>query len=622
MKVFRSIIVKGFSVLIFGTVFAAMLLILSFMLPVNSENREATYNTLSAESKPGGTYTRAATSGEYYENHYNSFLISDGLDNATDTVMLYTALDTSDGNPLERAMKCHNSIMNRDYSYYWHGYVSVLRPLLLMFNYVEIRMLNSALQLFITFLLIFFVAAKRGMRYALMALSSYILLMPMALSLSLQFSWIFYVSYGGTLVLILKKNYFEKNYRYLYFFMILGMAACYFDLLTYPLFAWGMPIVWWIVLDDRPQKEFLWLKEVVNSGIAWIIGYAGIWLMKWILGSAILKTNIFESAINEIFLRSGIAEGDGSWSDRINAIYLNWKHYEVKIFAVILAVWLIFWIGRTFFMGGWQKDSKRFAYLLIGVSSIVWYFLLSNHTRGHNYFTYRIYGVSILAFFAIVLGSIPSTACEKTIQPKRRLCLIFLFLFVCILSLPIPHFAREELHVINGAEQFQTISMLQGEQLEVSFSPTFNDIEEIRLGLQALNDTGFCKVSLWNGDKLLYSEQLDLSTFGESNFQQLKNAWHLNHEITYKLLIEIESATEPVYVWITENGSMPLTEYGDIYINGVKKDGQLLTGLTYWGMPALRSTRIFIIMTWIGILTVCAYVFLPSSINGKQGIFS
>lgn len=610
MRNVGELIGKGFLVFLGGTFIATFLLTLAYMLPVDEEHQASSYKMLEEE----GMYTRAVVSGELYENHYNSVLMPDGLDNATDGLMLYIAMDTNSGNPLVRAMDSYSETGRGSYSYYWQGYVAVLRPMMLLFDYKEFRVANCAIQLLLVFLLTFLIGREKGMRYVLMLLTSYMLLMPVAMPLSLQFSWMFYVSYVGLLVLLWKRDYFRKKSRYIFFFLVMGMAACYFDLLTYPLFTWGFPLVWWIVMDSTERKEGTWVRQVIASGIGWIAGYAGMWIMKWTLATVILGRNIFESAINEVFLRSGM-QGDGSLEERFQAVYFNWRHYQYKVYAWILAVWLLWWICRSL-SRGWHRDERRLAYLLIGFSSAVWCFVLSNHTRGHHYFTYRTFGVSVLAFLAILLGS-TSYEKKKVIVPlKNRLLVGGVFVAAFLLSLPLTLLVPfEELLVINGSEQFRQLMMENNDLLEVEFTPTFDNIIGFGLGVQSAGRGGVCEVILWEGMQQLYQENFLLENFRDGNYQTRETEWELEHGNTYRLTMEVKDTEEPIFVWITDNGAMPLAEYGELSVNGISESGQLLTGINYWRRPSLNGTLMFFAMTWTGILMSAGYAICVSDLS-------
>ncbi len=618
MKNFGTMVRNGCLVLLVGALAGAALLTLAYLLPVRPANRDSTYRILEEE----GRYTRAMVSGELYGNHYDSFLLPDGLDNATDSVMLTTALDESNGSPLARAMRAYSATEGEQYTYYWHGYVALLRPLLLLLDYEELRVVNCAVQILLVAVLLSLIVRKQGGRYGLMLLTSYFLLMPVALPLSLQFSWIFYVAYAGTALLLWKREFFARRSRAVLFFLAMGMASCYFDLLTYPLFTWGFPLVWWIVLDPEQKREREWVREVVVSGIGWIAGYAGMWLMKWTLATLVLKENVFVRAVNEIFLRSGM-KGDGTLEERLQAIYINWKHYQYKVYAWILAGWLLYLVCRLLYQGMMRRDPKRYAYLLIGFSSVVWYFVLSNHTRGHNYFTYRVFGVSVLAFLALTLGSV--VPMERTKEARRtthvpfqsRLAIAGALLVFAAASVPLAGMAREKLDVINGGELFQSFPMEEGETLAAVFSPSLDEIRGFCIGLECDGTEGSCELTLWDGDKPVYEEELPLAGFGESNFQRMDVDWKLNHRKEYLLTVKVQDAEQPVYVWVTQNGAMPLVEYGDLSLDGAPLSGQLLTGISYWGEPVSAGARLFLRLTWFGILISIAIVLIPEKIIDK-----
>lgn len=145
------------------------------------------------------------------------------------------------------------------------------------------------------------------------------------------------------------------------------------------------------------------------------------------IGNPYFKRKVIASAFSEILFRSG-ADNEVTFglTNRLYAIYMNWKHYNYKLYVLILSGWLIFWLlGGV--ISGRKKTPKCPSFFLIGCSSFVWYMVLFNHTEIHHAFTYRIFGIGICAFFAIVIES-THTATEK--WPGLRRCLAF-----CVLSL-------------------------------------------------------------------------------------------------------------------------------------------------------------------------------------------
>ena len=103
------------------------------------------------------------------------------LDNCTDAIMLLTAIDEGTGDIIKDAMinarpdyagvdpvtsliayanGSENEMARVPYSRYWHGYVVVLKVLLLLFDVSDIRIINMFLQMGMLIYIIFLMAQK------------------------------------------------------------------------------------------------------------------------------------------------------------------------------------------------------------------------------------------------------------------------------------------------------------------------------------------------------------------------------------------------------------------------------------------------------------------------------
>lgn len=589
---------KAVMVLAAGIIAGTLLLTLAYMLPVNSENRDTSYKIIELE----GWYPRTSivSQGQHFQSFY-----PDVLDNFTDKIMLSTAMDSSEGNALVRAMESYSEYIG-SYNHYWHGYVTILRPLFLLFDFSELRTLNGVCQLLLVMLLIRLIGREKGIRHGLALLTSYILLNPRTTALGLQYTWVFYAAYGGTYVLLSKRRFFAEKNRYLYFFIVLGMLTCYLDMLTFPLLAWGFPIAWWIVMQKEERKTFEWVKCVVLSGIAWIFGYAGIWVAKWGIATLVLKRNVFETAVKEIFFCSGTTETRaGNLTEGLNAIYVNWRHYAYKVYAIILVCWLVWWIACSL-TKKWSRSNKTCALFLIGLSSAVWYVVLSNHTMIHHFFTHRIYGVSIAACLLLMLESTEHFKESGKLSGRER-AEVFALLGVsaaaaCVCAL----FAKEGISVTNGTGSFRQVQM--EEKLAAEFVPSFNTVADIHLGLECESTQGQYEIELWEGDRLKYRNILRLADSRGGHYHELITWWVLKHGETYLMTVEAAGTGAPVSVWLTEEGDMILPELGEVSVDGAETGGQLLMGLGYLDRHAVPVERqIFLVLTWIGIFMAAGY---------------
>ena len=339
--------------------------------------------------------------------------ISSRLDNFTDSIMLVTSANKADTNLVDRTVNMYRVFYedkrpsevlvaygkgNPDYtvsgySRYWHGYQLVLKPLLLIFNYQEIRYVNMCLQI----LLIVFIVAlmwKKDMKlYVLSYLITVCSLIPVSVAFSLQFSAVFYLTSISIIILLVWFEVIEVAGNTLTFFLCIGMATSYFDLLTYPLVTCGITLIFYFILKKKHslQSDVL---EIIQYGSIWAIGYGGMWAGKWIAGSILLRKNIIYDAITAIFNRTS-SEDYG----RKEAILNNMSAmFQTPIKYMFLFLVLVLLISLIFKMA---KDKKMYLknihFLLIAIIPFVWYMVLANHSYVHYWFTYRELAIFIFA---------------------------------------------------------------------------------------------------------------------------------------------------------------------------------------------------------------------------------
>ena len=592
--------------LLAGALAGTLLLTISFMLPVREQVYQQSVETLEKE----GWYPAMPVMSASLDTYFHSFLPG-VLDGNTDRIMIDTALDTTKGNPLYRAMDMYSTYMREGYSYYWHGYVSILRPLMLFFDYGEIRILNGVLQLLLIFAVTYLIYKKKNRMYAGIFLTSYFLLMPVAVGFSLQFSWVFYISMLGCLLILKLGDHLSRPDRMIYLFLGLGMCTSFLDLLTYPLYTWAIPLLWWIVTDETCMGK---VRRVIGIGVAWIAGYGGLWILKWCLGTLILKRNILESAINEVFVRSGLEEVEGGGlSFRLEALLINWKHYSYKLYFIVLIAWLVYFMVRSI-SGGFKRSSSACALTLTGSSAVVWYLVLANHTNAHHFFTYRIWGITVLAVLLLAAECTGKAACS--FQWKHASIWGGLGSLTIILTL----FAREDLFVLNGYCKYELLELQEETQFKTEFVPTFSVINELCLGLDTQSQEGEYEIRLCQDGTVLEQNSIPMEEVGMLDFYSIEVDWKLKSGEKYELIIETQGNTEPAYLMVTVPEEMPLTEFKNASAWGETVGGQPISGITYRKLPG-KKNLLFICMTWMWILMaiyLTGYSVFLYSIGKKQ----
>lgn len=586
-------LLKVLAMIVAGVLLGAILITLVYCIPVNQTNAQKSIDSLEGE----GWYPSATQLKSSLDTYFHSYLPG-VLDGATDGLMLAKATRQIEGNPLWEAMNMEG------YTYYWHGYVVILRVLLLFMDYEQFRFLNCILQLMMMFFVAHFIWEKKGQRYALALLTSYFLMMPMAMFLSLQFSWIFYIAMALSLLICYRHTWFTEK-RIPYIFVIAGMLTSFLDLLTYPLYTWAFPLFLLILLSEDGQKALNYVKTVVVSGLCWILGYAGMWFGKWALAGWIVHRNVIQEAWKEVLFRSG-SEESLNLIARLEALYDNWKHYEYPLYTALLAIWLTWFIYKSL-NGKTQivRQEKNGAYLLITLSSFVWYFVLANHTLGHHFFTYRIWGMAITGILFLFCGSI--AICKDNCSGRDRIYTFCKWGILCILAVMLTLTAREDVSVLNGNVEYQEIELPKGEQIEEEFFPSFPRVKNFAMGIRTESVKGQCIIEIRDDEKTLYELNWKLAELADTEYVQVPVDWNFKRDSNYRIVIHLEENEGPVYLRFTKDNVNPMLELGVAKIGGDIISGQLTSGIVYSYRPLSKYTLLFLTISWLGLLTALSF---------------
>ena len=604
-------LLKVLAMIVAGVLLGAILITLAYCIPVNQTNAQKSIDSLEGE----GWYPSATQLKSSLDTYFHSYLPG-VLDGATDGLMLEKATRQIEGNPLWEAMNMEG------YTYYWHGYVVILRVLLLFMDYEQFRFLNCILQLMMMFFVAHFIWEKKGQRYALALLTSYFLMMPMAMFLSLQFSWIFYIAMALSLLICYRHTWFTEK-RIPYIFVIAGMLTSFLDLLTYPLYTWAFPLLLLILLSEDGQKALNYVKTVVVSGLGWILGYAGMWFGKWALAGWIVHRNVIQEAWDEVLFRSG-SEESLNLIARLEALYDNWKHYEYPLYTALLAIWLTWFIYKSL-NGKTQivRQEKNGAYLLITLSSFVWYFVLANHTLGHHFFTYRIWGVAITGILFLFCGSI--AICKDNCSGRDRIYTFCKWGILCILAVMLTLTAREDVSVLNGNVEYQEIELPKGEQIEEEFLPSFPRVKNFAMGIRTESVKGQCIIEIRDDEKTLYELNWKLAELADTEYVQVPVDWNFKRDSNYRIVIHLEENEGPVYLRFTKDNVNPMLELGVAKIGGDIISGQLTSGIVYSYRPLSKYTLLFLTISWLGLLTALSFeveqivMWVFHRLKGKSG---
>lgn len=196
-------------------------------------------------------------------------------------------------------------------------------------------------------------------------------------------------------------------------FLVIGMLTSYIDFFTAPLLTLGIPLIYFMLLNDRKYRQDSFRKNMwslVASSAAWGFGYFGCWGMKWLIASPILERNVIEEAMTSMIYRTvkTYHTKTGYDTGSLRAIVMNlfailppgitsadWKWF----FGIILIIVLVLLVIFVKFHVGRQELKATIPFLVVAAYPYVWFMVIAQHTSIHYIFTYRIELMTLLGVF-------------------------------------------------------------------------------------------------------------------------------------------------------------------------------------------------------------------------------
>lgn len=320
------------------------------------------------------------------------------LDNHTDRMMLQkTIIQTELSNPVRAAMDANN------YSRYWHGYQTYLRPLIALTTYNNIRYLNMFV-LFVLIFLVFSLIKEKlnigiAISFALASTNVCLFMVPF----SMTFMPVFVVTFTTMCILLKNSEIYRNDISLFKMFLVIGILVSYFDLLTTPLITLGMPLAIIILLEIYKNKDFTikrGIAYICRCSLSWVTGYSVFWSLKWVAGSLILRKNLFTDAKEQIDFR--VSGNEEYPLQRWQAIKDNYELLSVSgdnLKTIIILLTIVFLILFIFFHKEFKNVKKIIPLFIISTFPYIWFYTLGNHSVIHSRFTYRI---QIITLFSLL----------------------------------------------------------------------------------------------------------------------------------------------------------------------------------------------------------------------------
>lgn len=280
-----------------------------------------------------------------------------------------------------------------NYGRYWHGYLIALKPMLSIFTYEQLRVVNAvwvaALALTVAALM-----WRRGLRrYILPFVVTVLLFDPVATAMNMFYTQVYAATMLACIAILAGWNWLRaREGRLLLLFTLTGCLTSYLDLLTCPLVSFGVPCALCLCLTETDWKGGL--KLALTALICWGIGYGGMWAGKWLL-SALLggeDTGLLET----LQLRSSAMGAP----DPLGAVALIVKRLLVHLRVPMLAVALLLALalGVLFLRRSpWEKlkSLEWLPWAALCLLPFFWIAFTQNHSYIHRWFVYRLLAICV-----------------------------------------------------------------------------------------------------------------------------------------------------------------------------------------------------------------------------------
>ena len=149
-----------------------------------------------------------------------------------------------------------------------------------------------------------------------------------------------------------------------------------------------------------PSKPLCLIKMSVYFFIVWLVGCIGMMVFKWVVYAVFIDSNIFTEMLDAFLFRTDIDKGS-----RLHAIQVNlemaignkwWNAIEIVFVLGNIVQWfrkkgkpILSWIDILFL-----------AFML--ALPLVRYIILANHVTIHNFVTYRLLLIPVMALNILV----------------------------------------------------------------------------------------------------------------------------------------------------------------------------------------------------------------------------
>ena len=285
-----------------------------------------------------------------------------------------------------------------EYARYWHGYMIILKPLLIVFKYSQIQNLSMITWGILSIVFLYLIAKKIGIKEAIAFLLAFVITDLYICSASLNAMIPFYIAIIAGTIILLKE---DKIKSYNFIFLVVGSVTAFFDLLTTPIVTLGIPLIVKVLVDYKKRNNCN-ICEILKDCLYWVIGYSTTMILKWIITDVFLGRNVLNTSIKQLLYRIGDKSEDINYTVKLslltNICFLN-KYIIICILLIFLCA-IIYKVIKN------KYNCIDIPVLMISGLPVFWIMILKNHSTIHRFFTYRNLVITLICILIIIFESV------------------------------------------------------------------------------------------------------------------------------------------------------------------------------------------------------------------------
>ena len=319
---------------------------------------------------------------------------------------------------------------NSDYARYWHGSQILLRPLLTFTSVEGCRGILFGLLLILNGVLLFLLLRKKHFLPAIAYVLSLCAVRFWVTAFTLEYITVFLILAAVCIAaaLISQTREEKREGAMTLLCIVSGTVTCFLDFLTAETLTFTVPVLLFLMLNQKSKDQISFknrFKSLVKWGLAWLLAYAATFAVKWLLVLALSGPEAFAAIFTDAMYRiDGEAESISLWMVPIRnlAALLPFSEgitvagtvgYSLAILGVCGAVLYLF-----------RGDRLNLPYLgslgLLALLPYARFFLLTNHSYIHSFFTYRAQMATVFALIAIMTQGLAGSPLFRRKKAKLR----------------------------------------------------------------------------------------------------------------------------------------------------------------------------------------------------------